>query len=88
MTNGILTLRFDRSGEISSCTDAAGREHAGDGLNRLVVFKDPFQFPFDAWDIDQNYRDLPSDDPHRQRDAHRDRGPERRCATRCTARRR
>jgi alpha-mannosidase len=60
MTNGLLTLRFDATGEISSCTDAAGREHAGHGLNRLVVFKDPFQFPFDAWDIDQNYRDLPS----------------------------
>ncbi len=60
ITNGVLTLRFDATGEIASCTDAAGGEHAGDGLNRLVVFKDPFQFPFDAWDIDQNYRDLPS----------------------------
>ena len=60
MTNGILTLRFDASGEIVSCVDASGAEHAGAGLNRLVVFTDPFQFPFDAWDIDQNYRDLPS----------------------------
>ncbi|MET0861200.1 MAG: glycoside hydrolase family 38 C-terminal domain-containing protein, partial [Microbacterium sp.] len=60
MTNGLLTLRFAPTGEIASCIDAAGREHAGQGLNRLVVFRDPFQFPFDAWDIDQNYRDLPS----------------------------
>lgn len=60
MGNGVLTLRFGPTGEIVSCTDADGGEHAGEGLNRLVVFKDPFQFPFDAWDIDQNYRDLPS----------------------------
>ncbi|BDV32393.1 alpha-mannosidase [Microbacterium terricola] len=60
LTNGVLTLRFDATGEIVSCTDAAGREHAGAGLNRLIVFSDPFQFPFDAWDIDQKYRDLPS----------------------------
>ncbi|MFE1664662.1 alpha-mannosidase [Microbacterium sp. P02] len=60
MTNGLLTLRFDATGEIASCVDAAGAEHAGAGLNRLIVFRDPFQFPFDAWDIDQGYRDLPS----------------------------
>ncbi|MBN9186593.1 glycoside hydrolase family 38 C-terminal domain-containing protein [Microbacterium sp.] len=60
LTNGVLTLRFGAGGEIVSCTDAAGGEHAGEGLNRLVVFRDPFQFPFDAWDIAQNYRDLPS----------------------------
>ena len=55
MTNGLITLRFDDRGEIVSCTDAKGAEHAGGGLNRLVVHRDPYQWPFDAWDIDQRY---------------------------------
>jgi alpha-mannosidase len=55
LSNGLLTLRFGRSGEIVSCVDARGREHAGDGLNRLVLHRDPYQFPFDAWDIKQDY---------------------------------
>ena len=55
VTNGILMLRFGPSGEITSCLDVAGTEHAGDGLNRLVLHRDPYQFPFDAWDIKQNY---------------------------------
>lgn len=53
--NGILTLRFGASGEIVSCTDASGAEHAGSGLNRLVLHNDPYQWPFDAWDIKQDY---------------------------------
>ena len=55
MTNGILTLRFDASGHIASCVDADDVEHAGDGLNRIVIHRDPYQFPFDAWDIKQDY---------------------------------
>jgi alpha-mannosidase len=55
ITNGLLTLRFGNSGEIVSCTDADGTEHAGQGLNRLVLHRDPYQFPFDAWDIKQDY---------------------------------
>jgi alpha-mannosidase len=55
MSNGLLTLRFGPSGEIVSCLDAGGREHAGDGLNRLVLHRDPYQWPFDAWDIEQDY---------------------------------
>ncbi|WP_375384141.1 alpha-mannosidase [uncultured Microbacterium sp.] len=57
--NGILTLHFAESGEISSCTDSQGNELAGAGLNRLVVHDDPFQFPFDAWDIGMDYLDKP-----------------------------
>lgn len=53
--NGILTLRFGASGEIVSLTDAAGREHAGGGLNRLVLHRDPYNVPWDAWDIGQGY---------------------------------
>jgi alpha-mannosidase len=55
LTNGLLTLRFGRSGEIVSCIDAAGAEHSAGGLNRLVLHRDPYQFPFDAWDIKQDY---------------------------------
>ena len=56
LSNGLVTLRFSRSsGEIVSCLDARGREHAGAGLNRLVLHRDPYQFPFDAWDIKQDY---------------------------------
>jgi alpha-mannosidase len=55
LSNGVLTLRFGDSGEIVSCLDAAGNEHAAGGLNRLVLHRDPFQFPFDAWDIKQDY---------------------------------
>ena len=53
--NGELTLRFGPSGEIVSCVDRAGVEHAGEGLNRLVVHKDPYVWPFNAWDIDPGY---------------------------------
>jgi alpha-mannosidase len=55
LTNGILTLRFDSSGEIVSCLDSAGAEHARDGLNRLVIHKDPYVWPFNAWDIKVDY---------------------------------
>lgn len=55
LSNGILTLRFGRSGEITSCVDTAGTEHARDGLNRLVLHRDPYQWPWDAWDIGRGY---------------------------------
>ncbi|MCU1412906.1 MAG: hypothetical protein JWN80_246, partial [Microbacteriaceae bacterium] len=55
MSNAMLTVRFGPSGEIVSCLDAEGAEHAGGGLNRLVLHRDPYQFPFDAWDIKQDY---------------------------------
>jgi alpha-mannosidase len=55
LSNGLLTLRFSQSGEIVSCTDATGAEHAAAGFNRLVLHRDPYQFPFDAWDIGQKY---------------------------------
>ena len=55
LSNGVLTLRFGRGGEIVSCIDAAGVEQAADGFNRMVLHRDPYQFPFDAWDIGQKY---------------------------------
>jgi alpha-mannosidase len=57
MSNGMLTVRFAPEGEIVSCIDAEGREQVADGFNRLAIHDDPFQFPFDAWDIDQRYVD-------------------------------
>jgi alpha-mannosidase len=53
--NGILTLRFGRGGEVVSMTDRAGAEHAADGLNRLALHRDPYTWPWDAWDIGQDY---------------------------------
>lgn len=61
--NGLLTLRFGEDGAIVSCTDAAGAEHSAGGLNRLVVHRDPYQFPFNAWDIDPRYHLRPSRTP-------------------------
>jgi alpha-mannosidase len=55
ITNGILTLRFGEDGSIASCRDAAGVEHSAGGLNRLTLHRDPYQWPFDAWDIGQKY---------------------------------
>ncbi len=55
LSNGALTLRFGRTGEIVSCVDAAGAEHSARGLNRMVLHRDPYQFPFDAWDIKPDY---------------------------------
>jgi alpha-mannosidase len=55
MTNGMITLRFGESGQIVSCKDADGGEHASSGMNRLVLHDDPYQWPFNAWDIKQNY---------------------------------
>jgi alpha-mannosidase len=55
LSNGILTLRFGPSGEITSCLDASGAEHAGSGMNRLVLHRDPYVFPFNAWDIKVDY---------------------------------
>ncbi|PZQ89127.1 MAG: hypothetical protein DI534_10215 [Leifsonia xyli] len=55
IANDLVEVRFDADGVISSLTDAAGAEHAGEGLNRLVLHRDPYQWPFDAWDIDPRY---------------------------------
>jgi alpha-mannosidase len=55
----VLALRFDADGVIVSCRAAAGdgegAEHAGAGLNRLVVHRDPYVWPFNAWDIKGDY---------------------------------
>nr|WP_284253420.1 glycoside hydrolase family 38 C-terminal domain-containing protein [Pseudolysinimonas kribbensis] len=55
ISNGRVTLRFGSSGDVTSMIDADGGEHAGRGLNRLVLHRDPYQFPWDAWDIGPGY---------------------------------
>jgi len=55
MSNGILSLRFGATGEILSCIDADGAEHSAGGLSRMVLHRDPYVWPFNAWDIDQRY---------------------------------
>ena len=55
LSNGVLTVQFGASGEIVSCVGSDGAEHSASGLNRLVLHRDPYQFPFDAWDIKQDY---------------------------------
>jgi alpha-mannosidase len=55
MSNGILSLRFGPSGEVTSCLDAEGSEHSAGGLSRMVLHRDPYVWPFNAWDIDQRY---------------------------------
>jgi alpha-mannosidase len=55
MSNGLLTLTFGPSGEIVSCLDADGAEHSAGGLSRIVLHRDPYVWPFNAWDIDQKY---------------------------------
>ncbi|MBX3195732.1 MAG: alpha-mannosidase [Microbacteriaceae bacterium] len=55
VSNGILTLRFGDSGEVASCVDADGTEHSAAGLSRLVLHRDPYVWPFNAWDIEPGY---------------------------------
>lgn len=55
MSNGLVSVRFGSSGEIESFMDAAGAEQSAGGLNRMVLHRDPYQWPFDAWDIGIKY---------------------------------
>jgi len=55
IANDRMSLTFGRAGEIVALVDADGAEHAGGGLNRLVLHRDPYQFPWDAWDIGRGY---------------------------------
>jgi alpha-mannosidase len=55
MSNGLISVRFGPTGEIESFTDADGAEQSAGGLNRMVLHRDPYQWPFDAWDIGIDY---------------------------------
>ncbi|MEO6532603.1 MAG: glycoside hydrolase family 38 C-terminal domain-containing protein [Pseudolysinimonas sp.] len=76
MTNGLVTVRFNRrTGEIVSFLDAGGAEQSAGGLNRLVLHRDPYQFPFDAWDIGIKYTQRSPRVLHRATTATRIDGP-------------
>lgn len=59
MSNGLITLHFDKNGEIVSCQDAEGHELANGPLNRLTLYRDHFADQYDAWNIDPNYMKKP-----------------------------
>lgn len=60
LVNEHLCAVFDASGALTSLTElATGCEALAGASNRLVVFRDPWSY-FDAWDIAENYRELPS----------------------------
>ena len=59
LANDHLRVTFLRDGSIDSLVDlATGRDHAGGGLNRLVIHKDRWSY-FDAWDINRSYLSKP-----------------------------
>lgn len=55
LSNGLVRLRFGANGEIVSWLDADGTEQSAGGLNRLTLHRDPYQWPYDAWDIGMRY---------------------------------
>lgn len=61
LSNEHVHAHWVPDGELTSLVDlATGVEHAGEGLNRLVVHRDPWSY-FDAWDINSDYLDKPTD---------------------------
>ena len=59
LDNGVVRVRFAPGGEITSLVElASGREYAGDYLNRLTLYEDPY-LPYNAWDIDWEYYKRP-----------------------------
>ena len=58
LSNGLLTLRINRRGEIVSCTDQNGHARAGGIANALEMYKDVPR-AFEAWDLDSPYESCP-----------------------------
>ena len=59
LDNGVVRVRFAPGGEITSLVElSSGREYAGEFLNRLTLYEDPY-LPYNAWDIDWEYYKLP-----------------------------
>jgi alpha-mannosidase len=67
ISNGLLSLRFTRGGEIASCTDNAGHELSGGYLNRLTLYTDMPVDVFNAWNIDSQYYKKPHRHPAARR---------------------
>ena len=60
MSNGLLTVRINRRGEIVSCVDAKGHQRIGSAGNVLKMYKDVPR-AFEAWDLDSTYESCPVD---------------------------
>lgn len=58
LSNGLLTVSINRSGEIVRCTDARGNARISGKANVLRMYKDVPRM-FDAWDIDSMYDQSP-----------------------------
>lgn len=59
LDNGLVRVRFSPEGHICSLLDlSSGREYAGEYLNRLTLYEDPYLY-YNAWDIDWEYYKLP-----------------------------
>ena len=54
LSNGVITVRLNRYGEVVSLTDANGVSRIGGKANELKMYKDVPR-AFDAWDIDSIY---------------------------------
>ena len=57
LDNGIVRVCFAPDGQIRSLV-AAGQEYAGEFLNRLTLYQDPYLY-YNAWDIDWEYYKQP-----------------------------
>ncbi len=58
LSNGLLTIRVNRRGEIVSCTDRNGCSRIGGPANVLKLYKDVPR-AYDAWDVDSTYEQCP-----------------------------
>ena len=58
LSNGVVTVKLNRYGEIIAMTDAQGRSRIGSKGNELHMYKDVPRL-FDAWDIDSVYEYQP-----------------------------
>lgn len=62
ISNGILTVRFNKNGEIVSVEDLenGGYDCVKRTFNTLRVYTDMRLYPYNAWDIDSMYESKPS----------------------------
>ena len=58
LSNGLISVRINRQGEMTDCRDARGHRRIGGKANVLKLFKDVPRL-YDAWDIDSMYDQSP-----------------------------
>ena len=60
MSNGLVSVRINRFGELTACADAKGQSRISGKANVLHLYKDTPRL-YDAWDIDCMYDQCPAD---------------------------